>query len=163
MEVPVLVRPFYIPISILALRTRHLSNEYPRDLYLPSCVRDTTRTRRMDLGFLEAVMSELVDEAEALQADLSQSLKTFNESFASFLYAPTDASFRLARRMAEENARMAAEVASKAVGEVSPTPPPGINADKITYTENADYKMMFITTANVTSTRQLQLQPNRQK
>ncbi|KAI6095152.1 hypothetical protein F5141DRAFT_1013824, partial [Pisolithus sp. B1] len=44
------------------------------------------------LGFLEAVMSELVNEAEALQADvgvlrkLSQSLETFNESFASFLY-----------------------------------------------------------------------------
>ncbi|KAI6021893.1 hypothetical protein BKA83DRAFT_4289448 [Pisolithus microcarpus] len=44
------------------------------------------------LGFLEPVMSELVDEAEALQANvdrlrkLSQLLKTFNESFASFLY-----------------------------------------------------------------------------
>lgn len=87
------------------------------------------------LGFLEPVMSELVDEAEALQANveglqsLSQSLKTFNECFASLLYvmdmnalttdwpqvcricedtrrangyaqAPTDASFRLARRRA---------------------------------------------------------------
>lgn len=37
-------------------------------------------------------MSELVDEAEGLQANvdglrkLSQSLQTFNESFASFLY-----------------------------------------------------------------------------
>jgi len=44
------------------------------------------------LGFLEPVMSELVDEAEALQANveglrsLSQSLKTFNECFASLLY-----------------------------------------------------------------------------
>ncbi|KIK13253.1 hypothetical protein PISMIDRAFT_688578 [Pisolithus microcarpus 441] len=66
------------------------------------------------LGFLEPVMSELVDEAEALQANvdglrmLSQSLKTFNESLASFLYvmdmnalttdwlqAPTDASSAL--------------------------------------------------------------------
>ncbi|KAI6128964.1 P-loop containing nucleoside triphosphate hydrolase protein [Pisolithus croceorrhizus] len=127
------------------------------------------------LGFLEAVMSELVNEAEALQADvevlrkLSQSLETFNESFASFLYvmninalptdwlqAPTDASFRLARRMAEENARIAAEASSKAGDEAPPTPPPDMDADKIAYTENADYKMMFmINTANVTSTRQL--------
>ncbi|KAI6168016.1 hypothetical protein EDD17DRAFT_1750568 [Pisolithus thermaeus] len=107
-------------------------------------------------------MSELVDEAEALQADFLV-CDEYECTTTGWLQAPTDASFRLARRMAEENARMAAEVASKAVGEVSPTPPPGINADKITYTENADYKMMFITTANVTSTRQLQLQPNRQK
>ncbi|KAI6108091.1 hypothetical protein F5141DRAFT_1215828 [Pisolithus sp. B1] len=123
------------------------------------------------LGFLEAVMSELVDEAEALHADverlrkLSQSLKTFSESFASFLYvmnmnaltidwlqAPTDASFRLARRRAEENARIAAEAGSKVADAVPPTLPPDIDADKITYTENADYKMMLITTANVTNT-----------
>lgn len=44
------------------------------------------------LGFLEPAMSELVDETEALQANveglrnLSNSLKTFNESFASWLY-----------------------------------------------------------------------------
>ncbi|KAI6127515.1 hypothetical protein EDD17DRAFT_1211709 [Pisolithus thermaeus] len=123
------------------------------------------------LGFLEPVMSELVDEAEALQANveglrkLSQSLKTFNESFASFLYvmdmnalttdwpqAPTDASFRLAQRRAEENARMSADAASKAAEAVPPTPPPDIDADKTTYTENADYEMTFMTAANVTST-----------
>jgi DASH complex subunit DAM1 len=91
------------------------------------------------LGFIEPVMAELVDEVEALQANveglrnLSNSLKTFNESFASWLYvmdmnaltvdwpqvsvgtsrrssmstdlslicqAPTDASFRLAKRRA---------------------------------------------------------------
>ena len=45
------------------------------------------------LGFLEPAMSELADEAEALQANLDglrvlgDSLKTFNESFASWLYA----------------------------------------------------------------------------
>ncbi|KIJ14658.1 hypothetical protein PAXINDRAFT_99941 [Paxillus involutus ATCC 200175] len=44
------------------------------------------------LGFLEPVMSELVDEAEALHANvdglrnLSESLRTFNESFAGWLY-----------------------------------------------------------------------------
>lgn len=44
------------------------------------------------LGFIEPVMAELVDEVEALQANveglrkLSNSLKTFNESFASWLY-----------------------------------------------------------------------------
>jgi DASH complex subunit DAM1 len=44
------------------------------------------------LGFLEPAMSELADEAETLQANLdglknlSDSLKSFNESFASWLY-----------------------------------------------------------------------------
>jgi DASH complex subunit DAM1 len=44
------------------------------------------------LGFLEPAMSELADETEALQANLdglknlSDSLKSFNESFASWLY-----------------------------------------------------------------------------
>lgn len=44
------------------------------------------------LGFLEPALAELVDETEALQsnvqglADLSESLATFNESFASWLY-----------------------------------------------------------------------------
>lgn len=44
------------------------------------------------LGFLEPAMSELADETEALQVNLegfrnlSDSLKTFNESFASWLY-----------------------------------------------------------------------------
>ena len=45
-----------------------------------------------DLGFLEPAMAELADEAEALQANiqglhtLSQSLSSFNEYFASYLY-----------------------------------------------------------------------------
>lgn len=44
------------------------------------------------LGFIEPVMAELVDEVEVLQANveglrnLSESLKTFNENFASWLY-----------------------------------------------------------------------------
>jgi hypothetical protein len=44
------------------------------------------------LGFLEPALAELVDETEALQtnvdglANLSDSLATFNESFASWLY-----------------------------------------------------------------------------
>lgn len=44
------------------------------------------------LGFLEPAMSEFVDETEALQGNiegmknLSDSLATFNESFASWLY-----------------------------------------------------------------------------
>jgi hypothetical protein len=44
------------------------------------------------LGFIEPVMTELVDEVETLQSNveglrnLSESLKTFNESFASWLY-----------------------------------------------------------------------------
>lgn len=44
------------------------------------------------LGFLEPALAEFVDETEALQtnveglANLSESLATFNESFASWLY-----------------------------------------------------------------------------
>lgn len=44
------------------------------------------------LGFLEPALSELVDETEALQVNvdglgkLSDSLRVFNESFASWLY-----------------------------------------------------------------------------
>ncbi|KAI0289974.1 DASH complex subunit Dam1-domain-containing protein [Russula brevipes] len=67
------------------------------------------------LGFLEPALAELADEAEALRANvdglraLSESLGTFNEAFASWLYvmnmnaltvewpeAPTDASFTFA-------------------------------------------------------------------
>ncbi|KAI6168276.1 hypothetical protein EDD17DRAFT_612412 [Pisolithus thermaeus] len=66
--------------------------------------------------------------------------------------APTDTSFRLARRRAEENTRIAAEAASKATEAVPPTPPLDIDADKTTYTENADYETTIMTTANVTST-----------
>jgi len=109
------------------------------------------------LGFLEPVMSELVDEAEALHANvdglrnLSESLRTFNESFAGWLYvmdmnalttdwpqAPTDASFRFAKGRAEEDARAAAEAVLKAAREIPAPPPPDIDADKTTYTECAD-------------------------
>ncbi|KAJ7825160.1 DASH complex subunit Dam1-domain-containing protein [Mycena leptocephala] len=81
-----------------------------------------------DLSFLDAAVSELADEAETLRMnvegmkDLSESLATFNESFASWLYvmdmnaltidwpeAPTDASFVLAKRRAESNALSALE------------------------------------------------------
>lgn len=71
------------------------------------------------LGFLEPALNELIDEAEALQTNvvglrnLGDALSTFNESFASWLYAmnmnalttdwtqaPTAASFTLAARRA---------------------------------------------------------------
>ena len=74
------------------------------------------------LGFLEPALGELLDEMEALQAnvsglkDLSDALGMFNESFASWLYvmnmhalttdwpqAPGDASFQLAARRAGES------------------------------------------------------------
>ncbi|KAJ6557277.1 hypothetical protein DFH09DRAFT_1037357 [Mycena vulgaris] len=80
------------------------------------------------LAFLDAAVSEFADETEMLQANvegmkqLSESLATFNESFASWLYvmnmnaltadwpqAPTDASFELAKRRAERDAIAAME------------------------------------------------------
>ncbi|KZT24839.1 hypothetical protein NEOLEDRAFT_1134514, partial [Neolentinus lepideus HHB14362 ss-1] len=84
------------------------------------------------LGFIEPVMSELLDEAEALQTNieglkqLSESLETFNEAFAGYLYMmsmnsltvdwtqePTEVSYELAKRRAEDEALSAAQ------------PPPG--------------------------------------
>ncbi|KAF9051327.1 hypothetical protein BJ165DRAFT_877539 [Panaeolus papilionaceus] len=80
------------------------------------------------LAFLEPAMAEFLDETEALQSNLeglknlSDSLGTFNESFASWLYimnmnalttdwpqAPTDASYYLAKQRAEQDAIAAME------------------------------------------------------
>lgn len=114
-------------------------------------------------------MAELVDEVEALQANveglrnLSNSLKTFNESFASWLYvmdmnaltvdwpqAPTDASFRLAKRRAEENARLAEEAALKAASAVPP--PPDSEADKTTFSEYQEFETTYTTNATTRNT-----------
>jgi len=111
------------------------------------------------LGFIQPALSELVDEAEALHANvdslrrLSDSLRSFNESFASWLYAidmnalttdwlqaPTDASFHLADKRAEQDARAAVEAANAA------PPPPASDAsaipdvDKTTCNETTDYE-----------------------
>ncbi|KAJ7729650.1 hypothetical protein DFH07DRAFT_849618 [Mycena maculata] len=85
------------------------------------------------LSFMDAHISEFVDETELLQANvegmkrLSESLSTFNESFASWLYvmnmnalttdwpqAPTDASFALAKRRAEHETIAAMEAIQQA-------------------------------------------------
>ncbi|KAG2008474.1 hypothetical protein CC2G_013905 [Coprinopsis cinerea AmutBmut pab1-1] len=81
-------------------------------------------------------MTEFLDEAETLQTNmegikqLSESLATFNESFASWLYvmnmnalttdwiqAPSTDSFRLAQQRAEKHAREAAEALQRAQAE----------------------------------------------
>ncbi|KAG2360933.1 DASH complex subunit Dam1-domain-containing protein [Suillus spraguei] len=116
------------------------------------------------LGFIEPVMAELIDEVETLQANveglrnLGNSLKTFNESFASWLYvmdmnaltvdwpqAPTDASFRLAKRRREEIARLAEESVLKAAS--AAPPPPDSEADKTTFTENQESETTYTTNA----------------
>jgi DASH complex subunit DAM1 len=108
-------------------------------------------------------MSELVDETEALQANveglrnLSNSLKTFNESFASWLYvmnmnalttdwpqAPTDASFQLADRRAEEDARAALDA-------IQNPPVPNIDLDKTTITETTE-EMTYAANTTIVST-----------
>ncbi|KAG1823806.1 uncharacterized protein BJ212DRAFT_1444797 [Suillus subaureus] len=113
------------------------------------------------LGFIEPVMAELVDEVEALQANveglrnLSNSLKIFNESFASWLYvmdmnaltvdwpqAPTDASFRLAKRRAEAALKAASTV----------PPPPDSEADKTTFSENQEFETTYTTNATTRNT-----------
>ncbi|EJC99319.1 uncharacterized protein FOMMEDRAFT_113277 [Fomitiporia mediterranea MF3/22] len=89
------------------------------------------------LGFLEPAMAELADETEALNGNLaglhalSNSLQAFNDSFASYLYvmemnalttdwpqAPTESSYELARKRAEDDAR-AAQAALRAAAEAA--------------------------------------------
>ncbi|KAI0753294.1 hypothetical protein C8Q80DRAFT_1096902 [Daedaleopsis nitida] len=104
------------------------------------------------LGFLEPALAELIDEAEALQTNveglrnLDNALGTFNESFASWLYvmnmnalttdwpqAPTQGSFELATRRAEEDARVALEAirAAEEAARRPPTPPqPSVITDR---------------------------------
>ncbi|KAJ7175458.1 hypothetical protein C8R46DRAFT_944575 [Mycena filopes] len=93
----------------------------------------TSDPEQSGLAFLDAPIAELADETENLQINaegmktLSESLATFNESFASWLYvmnmnslttdwlqAPTDASFALAKRRAERDALAAMEAIQQA-------------------------------------------------
>ncbi|TCD66081.1 hypothetical protein EIP91_001839 [Steccherinum ochraceum] len=116
------------------------------------------------LGFLEPALGELVDEAEALQVNveglksLSNALATFNESFASWLYvmnmnalttdwpqAPTDASYLLAKRRAEEDAIAAMEALKAAQRTPTPEPIP----DQTTTASDAEPDTTFAT--NTTS------------
>ncbi|KAI0337392.1 hypothetical protein BDW22DRAFT_1339902 [Trametopsis cervina] len=106
------------------------------------------------LGFLEPTMAELLDEVEALQTSveglrsLSDALGTFNESFASWLYvmnmnalttdwpqAPTNASWILAKRRAEEDARAAMEALRLAQLPPPPPPPDSPDMDRTTFTD----------------------------
>ncbi|KAI0083638.1 hypothetical protein BDY19DRAFT_900038 [Irpex rosettiformis] len=119
------------------------------------------------LGFLDPALSELLDEVETLQGNveglrnLGDALSVFNESFASWLYvmnmnalttdwpqAPTDASFKLAARRAEEDARAAMEALRLA--QIPPPPPPSapdVSAmDRTAYTDIESE--MNLTTAN---------------
>ncbi|KAI0786309.1 hypothetical protein C8Q75DRAFT_721549 [Abortiporus biennis] len=103
------------------------------------------------LGFLEPALSELGDEMEGMLANveglrnLSEALGTFNESFASWMYvmnmnaltvdwpqAPTEASYELAARRAEQDAIAAMEALKAA--QKPPTPPPVV--DETINTEN---------------------------
>ncbi|KZT12604.1 uncharacterized protein LAESUDRAFT_753672 [Laetiporus sulphureus 93-53] len=112
------------------------------------------------LGFLEPALSELVDEMEALNNNiqglraLGDALGTFNESFASWLYimnmnaltvdwpqAPTEASFALAARRADEDAAAAlAALQAMQAAQASPPRPPSPNVsthDKTAYAADA--------------------------
>ncbi|KAH9925448.1 uncharacterized protein BXZ73DRAFT_50006 [Epithele typhae] len=106
------------------------------------------------LGFLEPALAELIDEAETLQTNaeglctLERSLAVFNESFASLLYvmnmhalttdfpqAPSDASFALASRRAEEDARAALEAIRAAETAAAARRPP--TPEKTTTTDRS--------------------------
>ncbi|KAG6843952.1 hypothetical protein H0H87_011458 [Tephrocybe sp. NHM501043] len=112
-------------------------------------------------------MSEFIDETEALQANiegmqnLSDSLSKFNESFASWLYimnmnaltvdwpqAPTDASFIMAKRRAEEDALNVME-ALKTKKREAEAAAAAMAADRTTMTEATDAETTFA--GNVTS------------
>ncbi|KAF8711998.1 hypothetical protein AX14_013177 [Amanita brunnescens Koide BX004] len=123
------------------------------------------------LGFIEPAMAEFADEVDVLHANtegiknLSESLATFNESFASWLYvmtmnalttdwpqAPTEASFDLAKRRAERDALHAMEALKAAQAreeEVAREPDPAL--DKTGITECTDAETTY-TATNVTTT-----------
>ncbi|KAF4593070.1 hypothetical protein EYR38_008780 [Pleurotus pulmonarius] len=127
------------------------------------------------LGFIEPAMSEFVDEAESLQVNveamknLSDSLATFNESFASWLYvmqmnslttdwpqAPTNASFVLAKERAERNAIAALEAAKAAKAAQyarEAEKAAAAAADKTTMTAVSELETTFVgnTTTNVSA------------
>ncbi|KAJ4485646.1 DASH complex subunit Dam1-domain-containing protein [Lentinula aciculospora] len=103
------------------------------------------------LGFLEPTMSEFVDETETLQTNveglkhLSDTLATFNESFASWLYvmnmnaltvdwpqAPHDDSFILAKRRAEQNAIAAMQALQTQAKTIQPSSSEGSLNDQTT-------------------------------
>ncbi|GJE87328.1 DASH complex subunit Dam1-domain-containing protein [Phanerochaete sordida] len=121
------------------------------------------------LGFLGPALGELLDEAEALQGNvaglraLGGALAAFNESFASWLYvlnmnalttdwpqAPTDASFELARRRAEEDA-LAAMEAMKAAQAAQAAPEPSSVAEKTSYGSEQDTDTTYNEHANATT------------
>ncbi|KZS96267.1 hypothetical protein SISNIDRAFT_450921 [Sistotremastrum niveocremeum HHB9708] len=129
------------------------------------------------LGFLNPALAELADEAEALQSnvqglkELSESLKDFNEGFASYLYVlkmnafvtewhqmPTDSSFALAeqrqKRQEEEAAHGALEALQAAVATATsqqrdPGPSSETILDRTTYTDgnNSTFTTCNMTTA----------------
>ncbi|KAK0220368.1 hypothetical protein IW262DRAFT_1384070 [Armillaria fumosa] len=120
------------------------------------------------LGFLEPAMAEFIDETEALQNNveglkhLSDSLATFNESFASLLYvmdmnalttdwpqAPTDASFLLAKRRAEEDALAALQAAEEAKRNLETAAGPSNHTDKTTATVT-ELETTYMTAGNTT-------------
>ncbi|TFK94351.1 hypothetical protein K466DRAFT_649422 [Polyporus arcularius HHB13444] len=128
------------------------------------------------LGFLEPALAELIDEAEALQTNveglrnLDNALATFNESFASYLYvmnmnalttdwpqAPTDASFQLAARRAEEDARAALEAmrAAEEAARRPPTPPEPTNTERsaLSPTDSPTESTIIANSARVTKAK----------
>ncbi|KDR80168.1 hypothetical protein GALMADRAFT_242433 [Galerina marginata CBS 339.88] len=124
------------------------------------------------LGFLEPAMAEFLDETEALQANiegmkhLSDSLATFNESFASWLYimnmnalttdwpqAPSDASFILAKARAEQDAIAAMESIQVKNAAKEREMQIAASADKTTVTEADTTFAANVTTATGSSNK----------
>ncbi|OBZ66966.1 hypothetical protein A0H81_13321 [Grifola frondosa] len=120
------------------------------------------------LGFLEPALSELIDEAEALHTNveglknLSDALGTFNESFASWLYvmnmnalttdwpqAPTESSYKLAARRAEEDAIAAMEALKIANAPPAPPSPEVSMVDRTALTADVENEATYA--ANTTA------------
>ncbi|KAF8636903.1 hypothetical protein AX17_003155 [Amanita inopinata Kibby_2008] len=119
------------------------------------------------LGFIEPAMAEFVDETETLHANieglknLSESLATFNESFASWLYvmtmnalttdwpqAPTEGSFILAKRRAELDSLRAMEALKTAQAKAALQEPVSDTGDKTAVTEYTEAETTY--TTNIT-------------
>ncbi|KAF8652496.1 hypothetical protein AX16_004369 [Volvariella volvacea WC 439] len=123
------------------------------------------------LGFLEPAMAELVEEVETLQTNveamkrLSESLATFNESFASWLYimrmnslttdwpqAPIDESYELAKqRTADRKVLAEIEAMQEQLAKAAAAPPLPEVAEEKTMMTDADTTFAANTTITAAS------------
>ncbi|KAG1720748.1 hypothetical protein EDB19DRAFT_1917761 [Suillus lakei] len=94
-----------------------------------------------------AVFNDVFDDISIYIEDLENYSNYLVSKLRSKWHLSRDASFQLAKRRTEENARLAEEAALKAASAVPP--PPDSEADKMTFTETPEFETTY--TTNVTT------------